>query len=131
MGTRGAFGIENPDGTVSAVYCGHDSYPSHAGDILLTHYNTEEKFRALLALGDMSSVGATLDTTEDYHRTAGEPYDDVKPRIFKDVSDYCANGFEVMDAAYLYLLSESTWFVSSRRGADPQPLTRDMISADN
>lgn len=131
MGTRGSFGIEEPDGSVSAIYCGHDSYLSHAGDILVTHYGTPEKFRALLALGDVSSVAETLDKTEDYHRKAGEPYDDVKPRTFKDVSDYCDNGFDVMDAAYLYLMSGSTWFVSTRRGADPQPITRAMIEKDN
>lgn len=56
MGTRGTIAIQNADGTVTGIYTHWDSYLSHNGVILYEHYNTEERVRELLALGDLSSL---------------------------------------------------------------------------
>jgi hypothetical protein len=71
-----------------AVYCHWDGYPSNMGPLLTKHYNTIEKVKELLALGDLSSLGSKVkpepgqehsfnkpapDVTVAYHRDRGEP----------------------------------------------------------
>lgn len=68
MATRSYIGIKNSDESITFVYCHFDGYPSHHGPILLGHYNTEERVRALLAGGDMSVLG------ERYNQPAGHSY---------------------------------------------------------
>ena len=57
MSTRCRIGIENKDGTITSIYCHHDGYLECVGDKLVNHYKDENKIRALLELGDMSSLG--------------------------------------------------------------------------
>ena len=57
MSTRCRIGIENKDGTITSIYCHHDGYPSYVGKTLVNNYKEESKIRALLDLGDMSSLG--------------------------------------------------------------------------
>lgn len=56
MGTRSRIAVRNQDGTYTSIYCHWDGYPSHNGVILRDHYQTEDKVRALIALGDISSL---------------------------------------------------------------------------
>jgi hypothetical protein len=71
MGTRSTIAIQNADGTVSGIYCHWDGCLSHNGTILQDHYNTEDRVRELLALGNISSLGAEIGTMHDF---------DVAPR---------------------------------------------------
>ena len=57
MSTRCRIGIQNQDGTITSVYCHHDGYLEHVGNILVKHYTDESKIRKLMELGDMSSLG--------------------------------------------------------------------------
>ena len=59
MATRSAIGMQNRDGSVTAVYCHYDGYPEHNGAILLEHYG-RVKTQQLLALGDLSSLGSEV-----------------------------------------------------------------------
>ena len=72
MATRSNIEIENKDGTVSAIYCHFDGYIDGVGEILYKNYNTREKLEQLIALGDISSLGKTLEETVAYHRDRGE-----------------------------------------------------------
>ena len=47
MATRGRVGLELSDGSILSIYSHWDNYPSWAGRILRTHYNTREKVEAL------------------------------------------------------------------------------------
>jgi hypothetical protein len=60
MATRARVGILESDGTVTSIYTHWDGYVDHHGPILRDHYKTEEKVRALMALGDVSSLGAEI-----------------------------------------------------------------------
>lgn len=60
MATRSRIGIDNPDGTITSIYCHFDGYPEGVGRVLAEHYTDEGKIRALLALGDISVLGAEL-----------------------------------------------------------------------
>ena len=69
MSTRSAIGYLQPSGSVRAVYCHWDGYPSHQEPILKKHYNTTAKVKALVKPGFMSSL-RTRDTWETYGESA-------------------------------------------------------------
>lgn len=66
MSTRSNIGILNEDGTVNYIYCHFDGYPEHNGNILNECYNTEEKVRELIALGDLSSLGKEIGEKQNF-----------------------------------------------------------------
>lgn len=59
MSTRSRIGIKNADGTITSIYCHYDGRSN--GTILQDHYNSEERARALIALGDISLLDAKLE----------------------------------------------------------------------
>lgn len=59
MSTRAYIGRMNHDGSVDSIYC-HNS-GDRAYDVLVNHYNTPERVNKLIALGDLSNIGANLD----------------------------------------------------------------------
>jgi hypothetical protein len=58
MATRGTISIENEDGSINTVYSHWDNYIACNGALLVKNYNTAEKIRQLLTLGDISSLGS-------------------------------------------------------------------------
>ena len=66
MGTRSTIAIENGNGTVTGIYCHWDGYLNHNGRILQDYYNTEAKVRELIALGDLSSLGKTVGSRQNF-----------------------------------------------------------------
>lgn len=89
MSTRSSIAIENSDGTIEAIYCHWDGYPSFNGRLLLEHYGTEAGVRELLAPGDLSSLAKNVgekhgfDNRDDdactyYGRDRGESGTDKK-----------------------------------------------------
>ena len=66
MGTRSLIGKLNDDGTVTAVYCHWGGYISNNGAILNDHYQDAAKVDALLALGDLSSLGNEVGEQHDF-----------------------------------------------------------------
>jgi hypothetical protein len=89
MATRSRIAIENQDGSVTSIYCHFDGYPEGVGEKLILHYDTEEKVKALIALGDLSHLTSELSpapgvihnfnnpvfsVTIAYHRDRGEDF---------------------------------------------------------
>lgn len=74
MGTRSTISIQNSDDTVTGVYCHWDGYLDWNGRILHDHYQTEDQVRALIALGNISSLGDPDRPSETiaYARDRGE-----------------------------------------------------------
>ncbi|OQA76217.1 MAG: hypothetical protein BWY31_04653 [Lentisphaerae bacterium ADurb.Bin242] len=101
--------MQQPDGTVRAVYVHHDAYVAGVGAILGGWYETREKVEALLALGDLSSLGTTLADTVAYHRDRGEDMRTAKH--YRDIGTYRRNGRRDFGADYLYLYDGEKWFV--------------------
>ena len=64
MSTRCAIGLLRPNGTVLTIYNHHDGYPSGVGVCLLESYANEERIKALLELGSISSIGKYLSKEE-------------------------------------------------------------------
>jgi len=51
----------NEDGTVSSIYCHWDGYPEHHGKILVSHYTSREKVKALIDLGSISILAQEVE----------------------------------------------------------------------
>ena len=61
MGTRSSISVQHTDGSISEVYCHWDGYVEHNGKLLVTHYNTQERAEALVALGDISALNKSIE----------------------------------------------------------------------
>jgi len=117
MATRSAIGYLQPSGSVRAVYCHWDGYPSHQLPILEEFYDTLDKVKALIKPGSMSCL-RTAQTWSDesrdpqplYHHERGDlgikPITSGKPLI---------TWFKNHDCEYLYVFDGSKWITYSER----------------
>lgn len=122
MATRSHIGMLQENGEIHFVYCHWDGYPSHNGKILLENYGQEEKVKALLELGSISSLRPRVapeegeehdfekpleDVTIAYHRDRGE--EKAQTNICYSEKGYVAKG-EWVD--YQYLFKNGKWYYS-------------------
>ena len=140
MSTRCRIGIENKDGSITSIYCHHDGYPSHVGDILVNHYKTEEKIKKLLELGDMSSLGTEPvsnphawetpnfmnwkaqhpDNMCDTYKERGE--ENVDAQTHKDIKEYQRFSRDCW-GEYAYLFKDGNWFVLEYDDEELKPVS--------
>jgi hypothetical protein len=136
MGTRCLIGMRTSSG-YDLVYCHYDGYPSFVGTILQKYYKKESKVRALINLGDMTSLGAFLGTKKtidnDFHFIGVDIYGEPC-QIRKYVKDYgrSSNKEEVIVThvntlyavisqmhmqccEYVYIYEGGAWFYTSNR----------------
>ena len=118
MSTRSFIGIQNPDGTITGVYCHHDGYLAGVGKTLRENYTTPEAVRNLVVLGSLSSLGEDLDVTQAYHRDRGEDLDIAKYKNLAEVS-FDDGGYE-----FLYVFTSEGWTVAELRASGSTPKFR-------
>ena len=134
MSTRSMIAVMHGD-KAKAVYCHWDGYVSHNGYILQTQYDSV-KANKLVAMGDLSSLGADIGEAHDFGRTMSEDmYVDIGGSVScsKDCTFYGRDrgedgtDFEVFHslqtllaeaesrwAEYVYVLKGNEWFYSKR-----------------
>ena len=129
MSTRSGVGLLMPDGTIKAVYVHWDGYVSGGvGETLALHYTEREKIEKLIALGDLSSLGAEVDpdpasphswkkpqpnVTVAFHRDRNEP---LQPAIeVKDKASFPKVADDRFGADYIYLFEDGRWLVCDLR----------------
>jgi hypothetical protein len=121
MATRSTIALEYADGTVDQIYCHWDGYLDNNGKLLSTHYMDPFEVQKLMALGDMSSLSATVDGCEFYMRDRRES--DCNARRYKDFQEYTR---EMQREEYDYVLrnvnGKAVWYVSMY-GTDGEFLT--------
>lgn len=78
MSTRCRIAIKEENGTYRSIYCHNDGYPSYVGEILETYYTDANKIEKLMDLGDLSSLGASLEFKDP-------------DELFKDPKAYALN----------------------------------------
>ena len=117
MSTRGLIAIIDEDGSCRSIYCHHDMYPSHAGNVLTEHYCTREAVEGLLALGDLSSLGDTPAECDAYCRDRGEEL--REPTQWADRWQLSREAFDRFWANYCYLFMDGEWHVSAGQGWMP------------
>lgn len=139
MATRSTIALLRDNGEVVKVYCHWDGYLDNNGRLLVENYNTPEKIEALLAGGDISSLGRVVGekhpfdtydksklTAEDlalaeraeaeswtlyYGRDRGET--GTEPKVYADLGLYERNAqFEEYNYCFIY----GTWYYTSYDG---------------
>jgi hypothetical protein len=106
MATRSAIGYMRNDGTVRAVYVHWDGYLSQVGKILIENYDLLG-VDDLCDLGDISSLGETIEDTEFYGRDRNE--DDVEAHEFVSEHEF-VDWYD--DSEFFYLIKDDKWYVS-------------------
>lgn len=118
MGTRARIAIANTDGTFTSIYTHWDGNPTSHGVTLRDHYKSEAKVRLLMALGDLSSLGAEIGTKHDfdnspdgecnaYGRDRGEI--DIDAVVSPDFESLCSLT-QSCGGEYLYVFKGGNWF---------------------
>lgn len=111
MSTSSFIGIIGPDSVISGVYCHYDGYPEGVGQTLTDNYKTTESVNTLLALGDLSSLGTSLEECEAYHRDRGDEMSE--PIVFTDHNDMMNNVWKELGAEYAYVWDGTGWSAHS------------------
>lgn len=137
METRSLIAVSNEHGSIDAIYCQWDGYLNHNGKILIQHYNNSDKARALIALGDLSSLGNEIGRQHEvdwgYNNIANHN-DNVSwctsytrdrsnsgslllhTAIHQMVGWTVSNRRElvnILDVEYYYLMENGAWYVST------------------
>ena len=134
MATRSTIAMVRGDGCVVKVYCHWDGYLENNGDILIKYYNTPEKVAALLALGNISSLGEQVGVEHPFSpHESNISYDDyenlygtmttyygrdrgetgTQARVYRDVETYER---EAQFEEFNYLFIEGEWYYKSYDG---------------
>lgn len=120
MATRSAIGYWDNE-VIRAIYCHWDGYPENNGRILQESYQDPDKIRALVDLGDLSSLGKEIGTRCDfrnppkgqcvaYSRDRGE--DGCDPRRYATYAEF-VNQFNIGGVEYWYLWDGKQWLMHS------------------
>jgi len=59
MTTRSLIGMQHGDGSITAIYCQCDGYPSYNGKVLRDHYTDGVQVEELMALCEIDVLGQT------------------------------------------------------------------------
>lgn len=137
MSTPCAIGYKNTDNSYDVIYCHWDGYPSYQTEMLLNYYNSAELARALIDLGDISSLDKHLapapgvvhtfdkpaeDVTVAYHRDRGEDFNLTHVSDKEQLlSEYGSNYLYVFDS------TDGKWYINKHCVLEPLdvPLTDD------
>ena len=106
MSTNSMIGMVEADGSVSAIYCHWDGYIAHTGMILDAHYDSDIKVAELLAMGDLSTLGTTLQDTVVGHGSAAQRFESIA--AYREALGQ--NGDE-----FRYLWDGAAWFYVSEK----------------
>lgn len=118
MATRSFIRMELPTGEKRSIYCHYDGYPSHNGAILAKYYNTTEKVKELLALGDLSVLGPKPNPNPEFaHSFGGPKQKDVCVAYHRDRDEELR--FSEGKDAYNYLWNGRGWFLEDGMGNMP------------
>ena len=124
VNTAAGIGLTMPDGTISAIHLHCDGEPTKAGAILLQHYTTFERVKALVELGYIYFLGAKLGpnlatphtwsqpqpgVTIAYGRERGFPPDEALE--FRNRMEYAVEADDLLLSDELYLFENGRWLV--------------------
>lgn len=125
MSTNCYIGRKINDDEVEYIFCHYDGYiQGGVGQMLVEHYQTEDKVKELIALGNISYLEEKLKPTKEthsfstpergitvaYHRDRGNDWKDVKPeKIYYII--YSPN----YTKGITYLFENGQWYVVTYR----------------
>lgn len=105
MSTRSCIALHDPETSIlRAIYCHFDGYIDHVGRLLAENYAELHIVRNLIALGDISSLGSSIVSTEAYARDRGEKLEPAL--VFPDVETLLKVALDEIGVAYVYIVSD-------------------------
>lgn len=123
--------IIHHDGIFTSIGVHWDGYPEYVGRLLREHYSqVEDDARlSLLALGDLSSLNETANTSIAYHRDRNEPWHLCAPYTHKATSiSELVEDKKLGDVDYGYIWSEGKWYIYTFEDAkNYQELTEKIV----
>ena len=121
MACRGYIAKVEPDGSGRYVYLGNQSYPSHAGETLLRHYQEPEKVEALLNLGSICKLRPETKDVETYHDHWNDSWDNCAPTPFHGGTDTFFLNVYQPGPEWLYCWTPDGWLASAVKCHDIPP----------
>jgi len=135
MATRSRIAIETQDGIIS-IYCHWDGHIETNGKILFENFD-REKTEQLIALGNISVLGALLEPTDGvqsfnspekgvtvaYHRDRKE---DLMQKLYLSVEDLYEYGFEVGEE-YVYCLTKDNIWLVGRHNSNNVEILKEVL----
>jgi hypothetical protein len=130
MSTRSMIAHQTPNG-IEAIYCHNSGYPEHHLPILTTHYTADEAVAALMAVGDLSELGADVGRKHgfnDHGKTPETRYwclaygrdraeEDAAAKTYASEDEFLAGARENW-ADYIYMFRDGRWlYRDARKGA--------------
>lgn len=109
MSTRAIIAVRKPNGGFIAIYVHMQG--AHALDTLRRHYVQPQQVAALIALGDLSSLGDSPDECVAYRRDQNEPWYVVQPQEIGR-SDHLARHALGLGVEYIYTYANGQWSVA-------------------
>jgi len=132
MSTHSSIAIKNKNGTITSIYCHFDGMIEHNGQILLDHYNTEEKVQELIDLGDLSYLAErTSPNKNEEHSYDGKRANGVVLAYHRDRGENWNQSYHGTEKSFLrtsiihYLWKDGKWFF----GTDPTELNQELIDS--
>jgi hypothetical protein len=114
MATRTRTGYVDNKGKIHSIYTHNDGYPSWNGRILGEHYTTLAKVKALVKLGDVSSLAESIECPAGHSfdtRVEGYTTFYTRDRGEKTSKNISANRDIMHDEEYGYLFENGQWTV--------------------
>lgn len=96
MSAKSRIGILHEDGKTETIFCYWLGYPEYQMPILTNYYDTAEKVKALLALGDISLLRKRVAPDPDEQVNSVDHPDDVTIAFYRDCN---YDGHEIMSPA--------------------------------
>ena len=140
MSTRCRIGIVMKTGAITSIYCHNDGYadaPHGVGYTLHKHYQDPDKIRALMALGDISSLGRYVAVPVGKQHSFSSALPGVVVAYGRDRGEADTSATQSADeAAFLAIdsgqefsyLFDGKWWVWSRYG-EPELVRADLAIA--
>ena len=115
MSTRSKIAYVEEGRNVVASYCHHDGYLDHVGRMLFDHYNSFEKAKELVDIGDISSISKTpeiIHEKRDMHYGGKIPGNSKgKPEFYRTISSFMYHA-DPPSIEYIYLWQKKMWWIS-------------------
>ena len=137
MSTRSMIAVQDADGACYAIYCHFDGYVSHRGDMLVRHFNSDEKAADLVNEGELRSIDISAENEvilehfeADFDKREIEYYDTTVDML---------NAFMFSDREYIYLWDDEAeawiyrnirWAYNGKLLTDWKPVLSALISGE-
>lgn len=108
MSTRCQISALLGDDLAGCIYVHYDGYPEGVGTVLQNHYTDTDKISALIALGDCSSIGKSIEECDPYSQYPDEILDDIAP-TYANTPEMAAEQHYRGDEIYLYIWNGNSW----------------------